>query len=156
MSSQPSFIKPFKPARFLWLTFEFASCLPGTTDDVTPQLFLTLMSHPAISQLKRFTTQAESLGPDDIAQWEPGIFTLQVYRSSVLEVLIQVSSSLTPYIVPKDGSPDQVNMTVYTQLGAKHYALTTGLDSNALGETAEDIETMVSQYEQNQANVSQQ
>ncbi len=156
MSVQLSSANPFKPARFLWLTFDFASCLPDAVDDVTPQLFLTLMAHPAISQLKRFTAQADSLGPDDITQWEPGIFTLQAHRSSLLDVLTQVSSCLTPHIVPKDGVPDQVTITIYTQLGSKHYPLTTCLDSKALGETAKDIETMVSQYEQNQATAFQQ
>lgn len=156
MSLPPALNKPFQPKRFLWLTFDFASCLADATDDVTPQLFLTLMAHPAISQLKRFTTQAESLGSDDIAQWEPGIFTLQAYRPSLLEVLVQVSSGLTPHIVPPGQSSAQVTITVYTQLGAKHYPLNTSLDSETLGETATDIEAMVSQYEQNQVTAKQQ
>ncbi|ESA33472.1 hypothetical protein N836_01505 [Leptolyngbya sp. Heron Island J] len=105
------------------------------------------MAHPAINQIKRFTTQAEQLGPDDIAQWEPGIFTLQVYRSSLLDVLTQVASHLTPHLVPKDQTAEQVTMTIYTQLGERHYPTTTSLSLNGLTRAAQDIETMVCQHE---------
>ena len=136
-----------KPLSFLWLTFDFASCLPTPTDNITPQLFLTLMAHPAISQIKRFTTQAEQLGPDDIAKWEPGIFTLQAYRTSLLDVLTQVASQLTPHLVSKESSPEQVTITIYTQLGRRHYPITTSLNINDIEMAAQDIETMVSQHE---------
>lgn len=153
----------FQPKRWLWLTFDFARCLSSQDaprgdaprgDDITPQLFLILMAHPAIKQLKRFTKQAENLGPDDIAQWEPGIFTMQAARANVLEVLVQVSSCLEPYLVVEDGAA--LEMTVYTQLGRKHYPLVTGLDARTLEMTAADIESMVQRYEQNQANAPQQ
>ena len=140
---------PTKPSRFLWLTFDFAKCLPNETDPVTPQLFLTLMAHPAISQLKRFTRQAENLGPDDIAQWEPGIFTLQAYRSSLLDVLTEVSNQLATHLATEEQTPDQMTITIYTQLGNRHYPLITNLATDKLQTVADDIETMVSQYEEN-------
>ncbi|MEM6255535.1 MAG: hypothetical protein AAF821_21685 [Cyanobacteria bacterium P01_D01_bin.156] len=140
--------------RFLWLTFDFASCLSTSEDTVTPQIFLTLMAHPAISQLKRFTTQSHTLGPDDVTQWEPGIFTAQVYRPNLLEVLTQVSSCLSPHLFSGDASLAVI--TVYTQLGSKHYPVATCLEPVALNRTAEEIEAMVSQYEQKQATVAEQ
>jgi len=143
---QPS-LSSSKPSRFLWLTFDFANCLPTDTDDITPQLFLTLMAHPAIKEIKRFTTGADSLGPDDIAAWEPGIFTVQAYRSSLADVLNQVSSQLVPHLISESQTPDQVSITVYTQLGSRHYPITTSLDQSTIQTAAEEIETMVSQYE---------
>lgn len=138
--------------RFLWLTFDFATSLPTatdtTTDNVTPQLFLTLMAHPAINQIKRFTREADTLGPEDIAQWEPGIFTVQAYRAGLLDVLTQVTSSLADYLVPEDKTPDQVRITVYIQLGERHYPVTVSLRVNDIQGAVEEIETMVSQYEQ--------
>lgn len=154
MLTQPSSGKAFKPSRFLWLTFDFAGCLPAETDTVTPQLFLELMAYPAISQLKRFTAGADGLGPEDVAQWEPGIFTLQAYRASLLDVLTQVASCLAPHLV--SANDEGVRVTVYTQVGRKHYPLVTGLGAEDLHKTAEDIETMVSQHEQNQATATQQ
>lgn len=109
------------------------------------------MAYPTISQLKRFTVGAESLGPEDVAQWEPGIFTLQAYRPSLLDVLSHVSAELAPHLVAN--GEETVSVTVYTQLGRKHYPLVTGLSAESLSKTAEDIEAMVSQYEQNQAMV---
>ena len=108
------------------------------------------MAHPAINQIKRFT-QSEALGPDDVAAWAPGIFTMQVYRSSVPEALLQVTSILAHHLdtqesdTPKDsGNP---TLTVYTQLGGRHYPITTSLSPEAIGATAQDIETMVCQHE---------
>ncbi|MFG6105828.1 hypothetical protein U2F10_26515 [Leptothoe sp. EHU-05/26/07-4] len=147
VTTQQNTSESSRPLRFLWLTFDFASCLPTATDNITSQLFLTLMAHPAINQIKRFTTQSENLGPDDIAQWEPGIFTLQAYRSSLLDVLTQVSSHLLPHLVPSDQTLEQVTITIYTQLGRHHYPVTTNLSSDAIKLAAEDIETMVSQHE---------
>lgn len=147
MTTQQNANKSPRPLRFLWLTFDFASCLPTATDNITPKLFLTLMAHPAISQIKRFTTQSENLGPEDIAQWEPGIFTLQAYRSSLLDVLTQVSSQLAPHLVSNDQTLEQVTITVYTQLGRRHYPIVTNLSPDAIKLAAEDIETMISQHE---------
>jgi hypothetical protein len=106
------------------------------------------MAHPAISQIKRFTTQSENLGPDDIAQWEPGIFTVQAYRSSLLDVLTQVSSQLTPHLVADGQTPEQITITVYTQLGGRHYPITTNLSPDGIQIAAQDIEAMVCQHEQ--------
>ncbi|MEO0867699.1 MAG: hypothetical protein AAFY17_04460 [Cyanobacteria bacterium J06642_11] len=146
-----SFDQPFKPARLLWLTFDFASGLPNGDDSITPELFLTLMAHPAVSQIKRFTAQAEHMGPDDIAQWEPGIFTLQVYRSNILEVLTQVAADLKPNLnLIESTASGSATMTIYTQLGRKHYPVVSGLETSDLVVAASDIETMVHQYEQNQ------
>ncbi|MEL6334939.1 MAG: SprB repeat-containing protein, partial [Cyanobacteria bacterium J06626_26] len=44
-------------------------------------------------------------------------------------------------------TPDQVAITVYTQMGSRHYPITTRLDQSAIETAAEEIETMVSQYE---------
>ena len=145
MTTQQNVAK--KPARFLWLTFDFAKCLSTETDTVTPQLFMTLMGHPAIGQIKRFTAQAEDLGPDDIAQWEPGIFTLQAYRPSLLDVLTQVASQLASHLSDDDKTPDQMTITVYIQLGRRHYPITTSLSPEAMHTVAADIETMVQQHE---------
>lgn len=136
------------PLRFLWLTFDFGSCLTTPTDTVTPQLFLSLMTHPAIKEIKRFTTQSDTLGPDDIAQWEPGIFTLQAYRPSLMDVLTQVSSHLIPHLVSSDQTPEQLEITVYTQLDGRHYPTTTSLSPNDLEMAAEAIEIMICQHEQ--------
>ena len=130
------------PLRFLWLTFDFASCLPTPVDNITPTLFLTLMAHPAINQIKRFTAQAETLGPDDIAQWEPGIFTVQAYRSSLVDVLTQIASSLTPHLAQPP------TITIYTQLGGRHYPIETSLSLNEIKQTAADIEAMINNHEQ--------
>ena len=147
MTTQQNANKSLRPLRFLWLTFDFASCLPTPTDNITPQLFLTLMAHPAINQIKRFTTQSENLGPDDIAQWEPGIFTVQAYRSSLLDVLTQVSSQLTPHLISSNQTPEQTTITVYTQLGGRHYPTTTSLSPDDIKIAAQDIEAMVGQHE---------
>ena len=106
------------------------------------------MAHPAINQIKRFTAGADSLGPEDIADWEPGIFTVQAYRSSLLDVLSQVSTQLTPHLVGSSQTPDQVSITVYTQMGRRHYPITTSLSSNHIQAAAESIETMVQQHEE--------
>ncbi len=140
--------------RTLWLTCDFANCLPSATDNITPQLFLTLMAHPAINQIKRFT-QSNELAPDDVAQWEPGIFTVQAYRSSLLEVLTQITSHLASHLVTDGNSPDQITITVYTQLGRRHHPTTTSLSTDDIKVAAETIEAMVQQHEQNQANVNQ-
>ncbi len=145
MTTQQSSDKSPRPLRFLWLTVDFASCLPTPTDNVTPQLFLTLMAYPAINQIKRFSTQSDTLGPDDIAQWEPGIFTVQIYRSSLADVLTQVASQLKPHL--SDRSSEQITITIYTQLDGRHYPITTGLGNDAMQATAKDIETMVQQHE---------
>lgn len=127
--------------RLLWLTFDFSNCLAGSTDNITPQLFITLMSHPAINQIKRFTSQADTLGPDDVAQWEPGIFTVQAYRSSLLDVLTQVTSGLA-------GLCDrETTITIYTQLGRRHYPTTSSLNPSTMTEVAKEIETLVQHYE---------
>lgn len=136
-----------KPARFLWLTFDYGNSLPTATDTITPQLFLTLMAHPAINQIKRFTAAAGPLGPEDIAAWEPGIFTAQVYRASLLDVLSQVASQLSPHLVGEQQTPDQISLTVYTQMGGRHYPLITSLSQTDIQATAQDIETMVAQHE---------
>ena len=133
-----------KPLRYLWLTFDFASCLPTPVDNITPKLFLTLMAHPAINQIKRFTAQTETLGPDDIAQWEPGIFTVQAYRSSLVDVLTQIASSLAPYLAP-DQPP---TITIYTQLDGRHHPIETSLNLNEIRQTAADIEAMVNNHKQ--------
>ncbi|MEO0349814.1 MAG: hypothetical protein AAF282_07165 [Cyanobacteria bacterium P01_A01_bin.15] len=129
--------------RHLWLTCDFSASLPTATDPITPQLFLKLMAHPAINQIKRFT-QSEALGPDDVAAWAPGIFTMQVYRSSVPEALLQVTSMLAQHLDTPEGS---ATITVYTQLGGRHYPITTRLSPEAIGAAAQDIETMVCQHE---------
>ena len=105
------------------------------------------MAHPAIQEIKRFTTGADALGPDDIAAWEPGIFTVQAYRPSLADVLNQVSSQLAPHLISGGQTPAQVAITVYTQMGSRHYPVTTRLDQSAIETAAEEIETMVSQYE---------
>ncbi|MBT9316686.1 hypothetical protein [Leptothoe spongobia] len=105
------------------------------------------MTHPAINQIKRFTTGADSLGPDDIADWEPGIFTVQAHRSSLLEVLKHVSAQLIPQLVSRSQTPDHVNITVYTQIDGRHYPVTTSLSDSDLQATAEAIETMVREHE---------
>ncbi|MEO0396862.1 MAG: hypothetical protein AAF243_12860 [Cyanobacteria bacterium P01_A01_bin.137] len=105
------------------------------------------MAHPAIKEIKRFTTGADGLGPDDIAAWEPGIFTVQAYRSSLADVLNQVSSQLVPHLTASRQTPDQIFITVYTQMGNRHYPITTSLDQSAIQTAAEEIETMVGQYE---------
>lgn len=138
---------PKTPSRFLWLTFDFAGCLSAEIDTVTPQLFLTLMGHPAIGQIKRFTAQAENLCADDIAQWEPGIFTLQAYRPSLLDVLTQVANQLTSQLSSDGKTPDQMTITIYTQIGARHYPITTRLSPGEMQTVAADIETMVQQHE---------
>lgn len=145
MTTQQNSNKSPRPLRFLWLTFDFASCLPTPTDNVTPQLFLTLMAHPAINQIKRFSSQSDALGPDDIAQWEPGIFTVQIYRSSLLDVLTQVASQLTHHLVSDNHPSEQVTITIYTQLNERHYPITTSLSKDAMKATAQDIESMVQQ-----------
>lgn len=133
------------PLRFLWLTIDFASCLTDSLDSITPQLFLALMAHPAINQIKRFTSKSENLGPEDVTQWEPAIFTMQTYRASLLDVLRQVSSQLATYL-GSDNTP--VNITIYTQLGDRHCPITTSLDSKAIEIAAQTIEAMVAHYEQ--------
>ncbi len=105
------------------------------------------MAHPAINQIKRFSTQSDALGPDDIAQWEPGLFTVQVYRSSLLDVLTQVTSQLKPHLTFSDCPSEQVTITIYIQLDGRHYPITTDLSNNAMQAAAQDIETMVQKYE---------
>ena len=105
------------------------------------------MAHPAIKEIKRFTTGADHLGPGDIADWEPGIFTVQAYRSSLIDVLNQISSQLAPHLTSGSQTPDQISITVYTQMGRRHYPITTSLDQRAIQTAAEEIETMVSQHE---------
>lgn len=100
------------------------------------------MAHPAINQIKRFTAQTETLGPDDIAQWEPGIFTVQAYRSSLVDVLTQIASSLVPHLAQPS------TITIYTQLDGRHYPIETNLSLNEIKQTAADIETMVNNHEQ--------
>lgn len=148
MTTQQNANKSPKPLRFLWLTFDFANCLSTRVDNITPQLFLTLMAHPAIKHIKRFTNQSENLGPDDIAQWEPGIFTVQAYRSNLLDVLNQVSSQLIQHLDLHSSTQEQVTITIYTQLSGRHYPITTGLSPDDIQLTAQDIETMVYQHEQ--------
>ncbi len=104
------------------------------------------MAHPAIKQIKRFTTQSENLGPDDITQWEPGMFTVQAYRPSLLDVLTQVSAQLTPHLVPSHQSAAEVPLTIYTQLDGRHYPITTSLSPDDIKIAAQDIETMVCQH----------
>ncbi|MGD1853188.1 MAG: hypothetical protein ACFB2W_02965 [Leptolyngbyaceae cyanobacterium] len=131
--------------RTLWLTCDFSDCLSGSADGITPQLFLTLMAHPAVNQIKRFT-QSNTLTDDEIAQWEPGIFTMQVYRSNVLEVLTNVASTIAESLASQgDKSPG--TMTIYTQLGARHYPTVTRLSPHDIGLATQAIKTMVSQYE---------
>lgn len=105
------------------------------------------MAHPAIKEIKRFTTGADRLGPDDIAAWEPGIFTVQAYRSSLADVLNQVSSQLAPHLTSRGQTLEQVSITVYTQMGNRHYPITISLDQSAIQTAADEIETMVSQHE---------
>ncbi|NEQ53106.1 MAG: hypothetical protein F6K11_23705 [Leptolyngbya sp. SIO3F4] len=131
----------------MWLTFDFANNLSDTTDDITPQLFLTLMAHPAISQIKRFTANADNLDPDDIADWEPGIFTVQAYRSSLLDVLSHVSSQLAPHLISDGQSPETITITVYTQMGRRHYPVITSFSQDDIQTAADTIETMVQQHE---------
>ena len=142
MTTQEKTDKSPKPQRFLWLTFDFASCLPTSADNITPKLFLTLMAHPAINQIKRFTAQTETLGPDDIAQWEPGIFTVQAYRPSLVDVLTQVASSLTPHLAQPS------TITIYIQLNGRHYPIETDLSLNEIKQTVADIEAMVNNHKQ--------
>ena len=107
------------------------------------------MAHPAVSEIKRFSTHSADLGADDIAQWEPGIFTLQAYRSSLLDVLTQVSTSLKAHLVRQDSQTETpLTVTVYTQLGGRHYPLHSGLNPKDIDSLAQDIETMVCEYEQ--------
>ena len=107
------------------------------------------MAHPAISQIKRFTTQAENLGPDEVAQWEPGIFTVQVYRASLVDVLTQVASNLALHLAPDNQTAEQQpTITIYTQLSGRHYPVETGLDLDKIKQAAVDIETMVCTHEQ--------
>ena len=146
MTTQKKIDTSRKPMNFLWLTFDFASCLPTSIDNITPTLFLTLMAHPAINQIKRFTTQADNLGPDDVAQWEPGIFTVQTYRSSLADVLTQVASSLAPHLASEPTS-EQPAITIYTQLDGRHYPVETGLSPSDIQQTAIDIEAMVNSHE---------
>lgn len=136
-----------KNLRFLWLTFEFTDSLPSTPDNITPQLFLSLMAHPAINQIKRFTAQADTLSPDAIAQWEPGLFTAQVYRPSLLEVLTEVSSQLVTQLTPDEPILDPLAITIYTQLDGRHYPITMSLSPTGINVAAKDIETMVQHYE---------
>ncbi|MEA5464395.1 hypothetical protein [Leptothoe sp. PORK10 BA2] len=156
MTTQQNPAIPRPAARFLWLTFDFAHCLTTDVDDITPQLFLTLMTHPAISQIKRFTAGADNLGPDDIAQWEPGLFTVQAYRASLGEVLSHVSSLLAPHLMADSPAADSPNPTpltikIYTQMGGRHYPITTHLGDDAIKMAAEEIETMVQQYEKDRS-----
>ncbi len=148
MSTQENANKSPRPLHFLWLTFDFASQLPTPTDNITSQLFLTLMAHPAINQIKRFTTQSENLGTEDIAQWEPGIFTVQAHRSSLIDVLTQVASQLSTHLASNSQPLEQLTITVYTQLDDRHYPITTSLSADDLKVAAQDIETMVQQHEQ--------
>lgn len=136
-----------KPLRFLWLTFDFSKCLPTAIDDITPQLFIILMGHPAINQIKRFTSQADTLGSDDLAQWEPGIFTVQAYRSSLLDVLTQVTSNLAIHLVDQEQPLEQMTMTIYTQLGRRHYPTASSLSPSTMTDTATEIEALVQHYE---------
>ncbi|MEM8612733.1 MAG: hypothetical protein AAGF93_12010 [Cyanobacteria bacterium P01_H01_bin.105] len=105
------------------------------------------MAHPAVNQIKRFTTQSADLGPDDIAQWEPGIFTLQTYRSSLLDILTHVSASLTPHLTLDHQNQGPPEVTVYTQLGGRHYLLHSRLSAEDIKPLAQDIEAMVCEYE---------
>ncbi|MBE9066554.1 hypothetical protein IQ260_07805 [Leptolyngbya cf. ectocarpi LEGE 11479] len=148
MTTRQNFPQPPKPLRLLWLTFDFSKCLSDTTDNITPQLFIILMSHPAINQIKRFTSQADNLGPDDVAQWEPGIFTVQAHRSSLLDVLTQVTSNLASHIADHE----QTTITIYTQLGGRHYPITSSLSSSTLTDTATEIEALVQHYEDGKIN----
>ena len=106
------------------------------------------MAHPAINQLKRFTTQSENLGPDDIAQWEPGIFTMQAYRSSLADVLTHVASSLVSHLTSNNQTPEQLTITIYTQLSGRHYPVETSLSPNDIKQTTTDIEAIVCNHEQ--------
>ncbi|MEM7062291.1 MAG: hypothetical protein AAF572_03910 [Cyanobacteria bacterium P01_B01_bin.77] len=151
VTTRQNFPQSPKPLRLLWLTFDFSKCLADATDNITPQLFITLMSHPTINQIKRFTSQAENLGPDDIAQWEPGIFTVQTYRSSLLDVLTQVASNLASHIVDYE----QTTITIYTQLGGRHYPITGSLNPSTLPDTATAIEALVQHYEDGMINAVQ-
>lgn len=153
MTIQQNPVIPRPPARFLWLTFDFAHCLSTNTDDITPPIFLTLMAHPAINQIKRFTATADQqLNADEVAQWAPGIFTVQAQRTSLLEVLNHVSSQLSPHLMP-DG-PTANNQTpppsikIYTQIAGRHYPVTTSLSDNDIQIAAEEIEAMVQHHEQ--------
>lgn len=143
VTTRQNFSPSPQPLRFLWLTFDFADCLADATDNITPQLFITLMGHPAINQIKRFTSQADQLGPDDVAQWEPGIFTVQAYRSSLLDVLTQVTSSLASHI----GDGEQTTIAIYTQLGRRHYPITSSLSPSTMTDVAKEIEALVQHYE---------
>lgn len=148
MTPQQNPVIPRKPARLLWLTFDFAHCLPTAADDITPQIFLTLMAHPAINQIKRFTATADhKLDADDIAQWAPGIFTVQAYRASLIEVLNHVVSQLAPHLTSGSQNPDLLSIKVYTQIGGRHYPTTTSLSHDDIKAAAGDIETMVQQHE---------
>ncbi|MEM9484483.1 MAG: hypothetical protein AAGA83_12410 [Cyanobacteria bacterium P01_F01_bin.116] len=135
-------------SKFLWLTVDFAQQISTATDNITPQLFLTLMAYPAINQIKRFSANTENLGPDDVADWDPGIFTVQAYRSSLADVLKQISSQLASHLVTSDQTSDQIAITVYIQMGGRHYPINTSLDEKDINATAVDIETMVSQHEE--------
>lgn len=104
-----------------------------------------LMAHPAIKQIKRFT-QSNELADEDIAQWEPGIFTVQAYRASVLDVLTQIASTLTSQLASDENPPDQLTMTIYTQVSGRHYPITTSLSADDIQVTTEEIEALVIQH----------
>ncbi len=153
MTTQQNPVIPRPPARFLWLTFDFAHCLSTDTDDITPQIFLTLMAHPAIKQIKRFTATADQqLEADDIAQWAPGIFTVQAYRPNLSEVLDHVSAQLAPHLMPDDQAtknqpPTPLTIKIYTQIAGRHYPVATGLSQDDIKTAAEEIETLVQHHE---------
>ena len=120
--------------RFLWITCDFANRLTTADDQTTPQLFLELMHLGAVGRLQRFTQTPE--GSQETV-WAPGIFSMQVHRPSMAGVVEVLLRNL------KEQLPDSGDISLFVQIGRRHYQLPVALDTDSAASVVKKIDEIL-------------